>query len=152
MQKISGILPSTPRVAAVDLKSSLPVRPGTPTFGQQVGETTQDRYSKSKAHLGIDVHQLNNDNRYRDSKEAKRVSIAERIADRFFMEKAAQMEQPEKQPIETGSGVVDEGYVDSHADVDVNQNISAVKSYDSDGVSVREDRGIRIGDMMDVEA
>lgn len=37
MEKISRILPSNPRVQAVDLKSSAPVRPGTPQFGRPVG-------------------------------------------------------------------------------------------------------------------
>lgn len=37
MDKISGILPSSPRVASVDLRDAAPVRPGTPSFGRPEG-------------------------------------------------------------------------------------------------------------------
>lgn len=37
MDKISGIIPSSPRVTAVDLRDSAPVRPGTPSFGRREG-------------------------------------------------------------------------------------------------------------------
>lgn len=51
MEKISGILPQTARVASVDMKEAAPIRPGTPSFGRpestsrirgtKIGETSQ---------------------------------------------------------------------------------------------------------------
>ena len=45
MEKISGIIPATPRVVSVDLSEARPLRPGVPSFGRPVGITNQERVS-----------------------------------------------------------------------------------------------------------
>lgn len=40
MEKMSGILPSSPRVTSVDLKDSPPARPGAPGLGKKTGRNT----------------------------------------------------------------------------------------------------------------
>ena len=40
MEKISGIVPSSPRTRKVDVSSSQPVRPGAPAFGRNVGKNS----------------------------------------------------------------------------------------------------------------
>lgn len=40
MEKISGIVPSSPRTRKVDVSSSQPVRPGAPEFGRHVGKNS----------------------------------------------------------------------------------------------------------------
>lgn len=40
MEKMSGILPSSPRVTSVDLKDSPPARPGAPIHGKKAGRNT----------------------------------------------------------------------------------------------------------------
>lgn len=40
MEKISGIIPKSQRMAAVDLSRSQPVRPGAPSYGRAVGRVT----------------------------------------------------------------------------------------------------------------
>lgn len=40
MDKISGIVSGSPRVAATDMKSTPPLRPGVPAFGRPMGIST----------------------------------------------------------------------------------------------------------------
>lgn len=49
MEKLSSILPSSSRVASVDLDEAPPARPGAPAFGRKVGRNTvSDRVTLSK--------------------------------------------------------------------------------------------------------
>lgn len=82
MEKISGILPKSSRVASVDLKESSPVRPGTPTFGRTEGVSSlreaQIGQTASRA-AKLSATQL--DWRAKDMQNA--ASVRE-ISDRFF--------------------------------------------------------------------
>lgn len=49
MDKLSSILPSSPRVKSVDLKSAHPARPGAPRFGRPQGSVSSDRMTLSSA-------------------------------------------------------------------------------------------------------
>lgn len=43
MEKLSSVLPASPRVKSVDLKNAKPVRPGAPRFGAPNGMTSRER-------------------------------------------------------------------------------------------------------------
>ena len=87
MDKLSSILPTSPRVQNVDLSDSPPVRPGTPTFGRAVGANTiKDRMSLSQEAKDI---------AFKDTlagmnpKEAKSAKIADDVSKKFFETKAS---------------------------------------------------------------
>ena len=49
MEKISGIIPASPRTKAVDTSNSQPARPGAPAFGRPMGKNSLgDRITLSK--------------------------------------------------------------------------------------------------------
>lgn len=110
MDKISGILPSSSRVAGVDMSEAPPVRPGVPTFGRPVGRspsTFADRFSVTKtAQERLD--------RILSPKEKKHVQIARTISDSFF--KRQQIEAPKVAVDQYG---LDRGY-NSQTDHSVN--------------------------------
>lgn len=57
MNKISGILPSSPRIQTVDLKEGPSVRPGAPSFGRPIGISNVQRNSIIRsAHAAINEH------------------------------------------------------------------------------------------------
>lgn len=82
MEKLSSILPASPRVQSVDLQEAAPVRPGAPTFGRPVGvSTVKDRFS---------VSQQAKDIAFKDTlasvnpKEAKGVKVVDDMTKKFF--------------------------------------------------------------------
>ncbi len=119
MEKLSGILPSSPRIKAIDTTKSQPARPGAPAFGRmegknslgaakaafseearlaalqnssQSGETLPERATLPDAKL------------YRPSVEETRSRIVEDITERFFggqPDRAAQPGSVTMDPIET---------------------------------------------------
>ncbi len=86
MQKISSILPSSPRVKSVDLSDSHPIRPGTPSFGRPVGNSTDtsvvDKVTLSNQALGagVEAELLT----YKNPREAKNAKIADELSAQFF--------------------------------------------------------------------
>ncbi len=96
MEKISGIIPSSPRVKAVDLKAARPVRPGTPSFGAPEGSSSlKDQVTLS----GITMQNPNSIEVPRwKSKEDSQAEIVNRITNQFFKKSAdapARGQQPE---------------------------------------------------------
>lgn len=85
MEKISGIIPSSPRVSSVDLRDSSPVRPGTPSFGRAEGVSSlRDHAPDNPANIAqrsVGVQQNLLDWR---SKEAHQAKVAQEVSDRFF--------------------------------------------------------------------
>lgn len=82
MEKISSVLPSSKRVAAVDMTEAPPVRPGTPTFGRAEGTSSiRDRVTRSSLTKSNDLMGLQT---YKSPKELARTKIAEDIAGKFF--------------------------------------------------------------------
>lgn len=82
MEKISGILPSSPRVSSVDMKEAAPVRPGTPTFGRPEGVS-----SLRKAKIGETASAAASLSRERldwKSKDMQNAAMVRDVADRFF--------------------------------------------------------------------
>lgn len=87
MQKISRIVSSSPRVAGVDLKSTSAVRPGTPSFGRPVGESTESlRDGLTTAQKAVSL---------REEMETRRKGIGEQpeivknLTEQFFMQRSS---------------------------------------------------------------
>ena len=88
MEKISGIIPSSARVAAVDMKDS-PVRPGTPAFGRPQGASgtasvTSNGEAMKKA---SDMFASQTDWRAKDTRQA---ALVNEVSNAFFMKKTAE--------------------------------------------------------------
>lgn len=82
MEKISGILPSSSRVAAVDLKEAAPVRPGAPGFGRAEGVSSlRDAKVGQTASRAAKLSQEQLDWRTKDMQNAATVR---ELSDRFF--------------------------------------------------------------------
>lgn len=82
MDKISGILPSSSRVAAVDMKESGPVRPGTPAFGRAEGASAlRDAKVGQTASRAVKLREEQLDWR---SKDMKNAATVRELSDRFF--------------------------------------------------------------------
>ena len=81
MQKISGILPSSRRVATVDMKNSHPVRPGVPLFGRQRGISGPPAASIDRTRISeLALKEMS-------PKDAADMRIISRVTDGFFMQK-----------------------------------------------------------------
>lgn len=95
MEKISRIVGGTSRVAAVDLKNSAPVRPGTPTFGRPVGISTQVDYDPTTT--AQKAVQLMNERDEKRAAQDRDTKIVQKMADSFFSQKARIMEPAKSQ-------------------------------------------------------
>ncbi len=82
MQKISGIIPSSPRVASVDLKEAAPVRPGTPGFGRPEGVSSLKERANAAASASAFKARFPGDEP--QSKESEQAESVAQISERFF--------------------------------------------------------------------
>ncbi len=81
MEKLSSILPNSPRVKSVDLSEAKPRRPGAPSFGVPMGTTsTKDRVTMSSGTDEAAKDLLT----YKNPKDARGAKIAEDISRKFF--------------------------------------------------------------------
>jgi hypothetical protein len=81
VEKLSSILPNSPRVKSVDLTEAKPRRPGAPSFGVPVGTTsTKDRVTMSSGTDEAAKELLT----YKNPKDARGAKIAEDISRKFF--------------------------------------------------------------------
>lgn len=105
MDKISGIIPGSARVTAVDLKEASPVRPGTPSFGRPEGVSSLKEAAKLAAiqnagsNLGQNFGQNIGSNVGTSqkalaahtemagwrAKDAKNAALAAELSERFFI-------------------------------------------------------------------
>lgn len=91
MEKISGIIPSSSRVATVDLKESGPVRPGAPGFGRPEGVSSlRDAKIGQTASRAVKLSQEQLDWRTKDMQNAATVR---ELSDRFFKGNSSSTEQ-----------------------------------------------------------
>lgn len=82
MEKISGILPSSARVASVDMKEAAPVRPGTPAFGRPEGASAlRDAKIGQTAGRAAALSREQLDWR---SKDMQNAATVRELSDRFF--------------------------------------------------------------------
>lgn len=91
MEKISHIVRGNSRVASTDLKNAAPVRPGTPSFGRPVGESTAvNTNATSTAARAVAMHN--------EMQERKKVGgpdeVVQQMADQFFMTRIARPQDP----------------------------------------------------------
>lgn len=90
MEKISGIIPSSPRVASVDLKEAAPVRPGTPSFGRPEGVSSlRQTQAPNAPSIAMDtarkgIAAMDEANGWR-AKDLTRAAMVEGMNQKFFM-------------------------------------------------------------------
>ncbi len=136
MDKISRILPGSPRVTTADLRGSGVARPGSPGFGRPMG--TSALAAKPEVDVSVTAGQeLSN---LRAQREPNRIptkddkaDIVQRMADNFFMKKA---KQPEVAP---QNDVTDEILEKFHSmeDSDLNPNTSTMPSEMADEMPIK---------------
>lgn len=82
MDKISGIIPSSSRVASVDMRDAPPVRPGTPSFGRPEGVSSlrDAKIGQTAARAG----RINQERLDWKSKDMQNAAVAREMSDRFF--------------------------------------------------------------------
>jgi hypothetical protein len=88
MEKISGIIPASPRVSSVDLKEATAVRSGALSFGRPQAVAaggknlpTYDTTARTSARIQQDMMDWR-------SKESRQAAIATEMSNRFFMNNA----------------------------------------------------------------
>ncbi len=84
MEKISGILGTSPRIKSAEVQNAPPIRPGAPSFGQPIGEVTlaqrKDLSTAQKANI-LREQMLE------DKKRLKEKQDIEDLSAKFFMNK-----------------------------------------------------------------
>jgi hypothetical protein len=92
MEKISNIVRSNSRVAAVDLKSSAPVRPGVFSYGRPIGESPKpNERAETTAARAAALSSEMNDIKHSHAQDR---SVGT-MADSFFMTRMRRPEEPE---------------------------------------------------------
>lgn len=94
MEKISRVVRGNPRVSSTDLKNAAPVRPGVPSFGRPIGESTAANPSAtSTAAKAVALH--------KEMEEAKKAraegAVVQQMADQFFMNRVRRPAEDEIQ-------------------------------------------------------
>ncbi|MCB0422922.1 MAG: hypothetical protein KDD61_18115 [Bdellovibrionales bacterium] len=96
MRKISGIIPSSPRVTTVDLANSGASRPGMPTFGRVQG--TSSLAKANNAYLTSFSKDISMDpklgRRRPMDPQMRHEQIVADVANGFFLKKAAEHQSP----------------------------------------------------------
>ena len=91
MEKISGILASSSRVNTVDLTDAHAVRPGAPSYGRKMGESS---LAKNINRSSISSQRLNDPNlTFREKQNIKHVDLIKNLTDGFFMKKQERVAQ-----------------------------------------------------------
>ena len=100
MDKLSSILPNSPRIKSVDLSEAKPRRPGAPAFGVPVGTTAsvRDRVTLSSNRLPEEAV-------YRNPREFKASKTADEATKKFFEKRLMSLDE---MPLSTSEAVVAE--------------------------------------------
>ena len=95
MEKISGIIRGSARVASADTQKAPSARPGMPAFGRPVGESTAGvPVTSSTADRAVALH-----NGLTEAKKAvSQERVLSKMADEFFM---SRVRRPEEREVET---------------------------------------------------
>lgn len=89
MQKISGIIPASPRTKVADVSMSQPARPGAPAFGRPMGKNslgdriTLSRMAEQIMQTGI-PGEMEAPVTYRPSAEASKLKVIDDLNKKFF--------------------------------------------------------------------
>ncbi len=90
MEKISQIVRGNSRVSSADLKNAAPVRPGAPSFGRPVGESTAVSHSPvSTAARAAALHAEITEQRRAHGPD----KIVQQMSDQFFMSRIRRPEE-----------------------------------------------------------
>ena len=82
MEKLSSILPGSPRVKSVDLKNAQPARPGAPLFGRPNGSVSSDRLTLSAEARDMAFQETMGAGR--NPREMAQTQIAKDVTKKFF--------------------------------------------------------------------
>lgn len=89
MEKISGILPPSPRTRVADVAVAQPARPGAPALGRPMGKNSLgDRITLSKQleemrQTGV-IPEVNESPVYKNPAEVKKLKVIEDLNQKFF--------------------------------------------------------------------
>lgn len=93
MEKISGILPATPRTRSADISSAPPARLGAPTLGRStpLSQSAIDKVSLSPEFEAFrsqgNLPELAPKNEYKNMEETKKLKVIEDLNRKFFQSK-----------------------------------------------------------------
>ena len=88
MEKISGIIASTPRITSADMRNSGVVRPGTPSFGRPQGvSTVANRAEIASGRATDELESLRSAREPNAQPKNEKAEIVERMAKNFFNNK-----------------------------------------------------------------
>ncbi|NJL24705.1 MAG: hypothetical protein HC902_05740, partial [Calothrix sp. SM1_5_4] len=90
MEKISNIVRGNARVASVDLKGGTAVRPGAPSYGRPVGESTGNPPKEGTTASRAIAAQ----NEMNEQRRIGKDQIVEHLADQFFMSRVRRPQVP----------------------------------------------------------
>lgn len=93
MEKISGIIPSSPRVSTVDLKNAGTVRPGAPGFGRAQGISSLAQTSAIDVVDRMSLHELSGHRKTQKSPEHDQAKIVSDITSGFFMKRKREADE-----------------------------------------------------------
>lgn len=106
MEKISNILPASPRIKSVDLDEAHPVRPGAPSLGNPVGTTASIRDKVKFSSLAKEA--AFKEPEHHNSIEEGRAQVVKELSKKFFetrLEPKALSEQLSDQEVEISDAV-----------------------------------------------
>jgi len=170
MEKISSILPATSRVTTVDLRNSGSIRGGMPTFGREVGVTAaaaQQAQQKEAATLALSRNQpdvlttaaranqtLSEQMQMRTSKMDPKADIVKKMAENFFMNKAAANAAP---AIQIRHDEESDMIIDDPRDLDIASEAleaspGAELKTSAESASAPEEQTLATGQYLDVRA
>lgn len=90
MEKISRIVPTSPRLQAVDMSRERPVRESAPGFGAPVAQSTN---RGPKKHAVVEAARVYNETYGADAKMARETEAVKKLADQFFLNQAKAPQQ-----------------------------------------------------------
>lgn len=102
MEKISRIIPASPRTRTAEIATAQPARPGAPAMGRTMGRSTsapsviEDRITLSNAEKS-----MSSQGTYRPPAEVSRTKIVDDLAQKFFNSKAdtAEITKPKSEQV-----------------------------------------------------
>ncbi|HEX4922848.1 MAG TPA: hypothetical protein VFV50_02145 [Bdellovibrionales bacterium] len=136
MEKISGIVPSSPRLKSVDMKKERPVRASAPSFGQPVAESTNRGPVK---HAVVEAVKTYKETYGADAKMAREAEIVKRMSDEFFRNQARSTDVS-AQPAQKAEQAPE---AQTAAEIDVPVDFIAIETPEASGESAPKSISVR---------
>jgi hypothetical protein len=144
VEKISSIIPSSARVASVDMREAAPVRPGAPGFGRPEGANAGREREKELARnavaqpttsqKGDEARQAQMDWR---SKEDRGAAIAKSMSDKFFIDRRLDESKVESGAVDGRETLRDPSRVSAMAAAAVESRPTNARGFDARGIDPR---------------